>query len=1177
MSQDLHKKKLEELVRNPFDMTLYSAVCSEIAGTSYNTINQEMPVSTISESYSDYIKSVIKVGDFNGTIDCAFFSIVLSGDKSVSNARTRQRDFAVKCLKKWDLDSGIFAYTDATKTWRLSFVKMDISLNEGKINYELTPVKRYSFMVGDGERTHTPLKQLLPLLTESEITNDDIETAFSVEAVSKEFFEEYKVLFERLNSDLTSFLRKPTNENIFVHFQEKNIVQKNDDDAIHYYDFCKRLLGQISFLYFVQKKGWLGVPKDKNWGDGDKNFLRTIFDNKDKNGKKNYFNDVLEPLFYEALADKRSDDGYYNALDCKIPFLNGGLFEPFLGYDWVKTDINLSDEIFCNGSTGILDIFDRYNFTVAEDEPLEKEVAVDPEMLGKVFENLLDENYRKGKGAFYTPREIVHYMCEQSLITHIETYNPDIKKQFIEDLVIKKSVDSVPQDIKDIADKIDTELSVMTICDPAIGSGAFPVGMLHEIVQVRTKLQIILGKAINTYEIKRNIIENCLYGVDLDPGAIDVAKLRLWLSLVVDEDDVSNIKPLPNLDYKIMQGNSLLNTFAGIKLDVALSSIPQHKEHLLADTEHLYPPVVEPTQYTNNRDMFSQVDDIQDGLIKAHSDFFNETDRDKKVGHKEKISNIEWKLMTTALSEQGRGDKIGALEKVKEKNIKPYFLWNLNFPKVFNAGGFDVVIGNPPYIQIQKFEDKALKEQWKKDYKVFAGTGDIYCLFYELAVNSVKNGGHVSYITSNKFMRAGYGKSLRGYFATQTDLKTVLDLGSGVFETATVDSSIMSTVKTAPNNDNAVQTYTISHKLETLNLYETLKDNATAMPKTDFTESSWSLLSNDVYHIMKIMNFDSVPLGKYVDDNIYRGVLTGLNEAFVIDNDKRNELIAEDPKSAELIKPLLRGRDIKAWHPDYKGLYLITIASSQNKKWKWSDSTTENDSEKVFFKEYPAIAKHLIAHKERLQKRSDKGDFYWELRACVYYDEFSKPKIMYPDMVQNTSFIWDEKGDATNDTAFIITGNNKAIVSFLNSKISMLWIENNCTGLGNTGHRLKKIFMEKLPIPNALENMKEPFENLADYMTLLTKLELGTNADYFKELIDIAVFGIYFQAKMENNDCYITDGLWEFIPELTGTDAEKKIQLEALHKDLQKEPYIAKAFLNYKTIPEIQTILKETE
>jgi len=436
--------------------------------------------------------------------------------------------------------------------------------------------------VASKENSHTAQSQLLPILenTDQDPTIRSIEERFSIEKVTKEFFEQYRELYHKVKDALDTLVTK-----------DKDIQADFEGKGVDTVDFAKKLLGQIVFLYFLQKKGWFGVGKRSEWGTGPKRFLRELFDKK-HGGYKNFFNDILEPLFYNTLAVERPGD-YSDKFDCRIPFLNGGLFDPLNDYDWQRTDILLSDKLFSNNEKtkqgdvgiGILDVFDRYNFTVKEDEPLEKEVAIDPEMLGKVFENLLEVKDRKSKGTYYTPREIVHYMCQESLINYLATeLEETVPRKDIETLIkhgetfidhdavhLEKMSENpnykgkyeelkLGETIKQHAETIDQKLADIKVCDPAVGSGAFLVGMMSEIVRARMVLSRFLDDESDrtAYDLKRHAIQNSLYGVDIDLGAVEIAKLRLWLSLIVDEEDYKHIKPLPNLDYKIMQGNSLL-------------------------------------------------------------------------------------------------------------------------------------------------------------------------------------------------------------------------------------------------------------------------------------------------------------------------------------------------------------------------------------------------------------------------------------------------------------------------------------------------------------------------------------------------------------------------------------------------------------------------------------------
>ena len=533
----------------------------------------------ISKQYKDFVSEIKKIGGYEDEKGdrIEVLAIKLKRATSRDRARVMQRNFIASWLSNMDMDAGLVAfYGDEPEDWRLSFVKVDYEVVEGKRGVRakrtFSAARRHSFLVGKNEPNHTCAKQFLTLLTKDELPLlSDIEEVFSIENVTKEFFEKYKELFLKVKEELDSIIEK--NSKVRTEFEEKGISTV---------DFSKKLLGQIVFLYFLQKKGWLGVEKGEEWGRGPKKFLTELYKGKYCD-YKNFFNDVLEPLFYEALSNpkRHEKDDFYGPLNCKIPFLNGGLFEAMNDYDWVATDILIDNSIFKD----ILDTFDTFNFTVKEDEPLEKEVAVDPEMLGKVFENLLEVKDRKSKGAFYTPREIVHYMCQQSLINYLETNSglprKDIGKfitqsdVILDSLIREKEFNSegrvkVPESIEKNYRELDRLLADIKVVDPAVGSGAFPVGMLNEIVKARNVLSLFFDKSERekrtTYNLKRETIENSLYGVDIDSSAVEIAKLRFWLSLIVDEEDMRNIKPLPNLDHKIMCGNSLLEEFEGIKL-----------------------------------------------------------------------------------------------------------------------------------------------------------------------------------------------------------------------------------------------------------------------------------------------------------------------------------------------------------------------------------------------------------------------------------------------------------------------------------------------------------------------------------------------------------------------------------------------------------------------------------
>jgi hypothetical protein len=696
--------------------------------------------------------------------------------------------------------------------WRFSLVKMEYKFNEkGKVEEEFTPARRYSFLVGKNENSHTAQSRLLPLLLNDE-TNpslEELEDVFSVEKVTKEFFEKYRALFLRLKESLDDIVKR--NPKVKADFKEKNV-----DTA----DFAKKLLGQIVFLYFLQKKGWFGVPRDGQWGSGSKHFLRELFQKK-HGDYNNFFNEILEPLFYEALRiDRSHDDDYYSRFNCRIPFLNGGLFDPINNYDWVHTDLLLPNDLFSNnrktkeGDTGdgILDIFDRYNFTVKEDEPLEKEVAIDPEMLGKVFENLLEVKDRKSKGTYYTPREIVHYMCQESLVNYLATELEGIvSKEDIETLIkhgeaavehdatyIEKkskkentkvySKAKLPNSIEENARFIDKKLETIRVCDPAVGSGAFLVGMMSEIIRTRNALTPYIGNDAERtpYNFKRHAIQNSLYGVDIDPGAVEIAKLRLWLSLIVDEEDIKQIKPLPNLDYKIMQGNSLLSEFMGIDFDKEDDN--KNGQLLISqdDTGELIEKLKnKKDEYLNKaragekQKLKQEIEDLmitifETKLQKQKSDYFNmiksieekykilpnEEQREKLIQQeKEKLykdSGFNLEQFEKQLREYTTGNK-----------IRPFFPWRLYFAEVFHEKkGFDVVIANPPYVRADSPKIKEQRQLIKqsKNYQTLYEKWDLYVAFTERGFNLLQDKGILEFIIPDAYMSSKYAEKSHDYF-----------------------------------------------------------------------------------------------------------------------------------------------------------------------------------------------------------------------------------------------------------------------------------------------------------------------------------------------------------------------------------------------------------------------------
>ncbi len=712
----------------------------------------------VKDAFKDHVHRYERLGTYTSpgkeTLDVLI--VLLTQESKLERARTAIRNFVADHLKTRDeKDAALVAFVPpAEKQWRFSYVKMEyatVKKESGNVGVEarLTPARRFSYIVGEGESCHTAQTRFLDLLEETETSPSlaDIEEAFSVEAVTKEFFTKYAELFEDIHKALDRLVSK-----------DRTVREEFTAKGVNTVDFAKKLMGQIVFLYFLQKKGWLGIAKGQDWGTGPRDFLRQMA--KGERGRyDNFFNDILEPLFYDTLATDRGHEAWCNRFKCRIPFLNGGLFEPLGDYHWNGVDILLPNKLFTNAKfveegitgTGVLDVFDRYNFTVNEAEPLEKEVAIDPEMLGKVFENLIEENRRKGLGAYYTPREIVHYMCQGSLVNYLHTaLNKDgesVPQGDIEtfvhlgeeishyEAVEAKYAIKMPKSIQKNARLIDEKLADITICDPAVGSGAFPVGMMSEIVRARRALTPYFNDIHErtSYHFKRHAIQNCLYGVDIDPGAVEIAKLRLWLSLVVDEEETKQIKPLPNLLYKIVTGNSLLG--------------------------------VEKTLF--NEKLFKQLEELK--LL-----YFDESVTSKKAALKRQIDDLMNQLT------QG----------------KETFEFEIYFSEVFHRNtGFDVVIANPPYGGHIDSHRALFSRMYPNTTKQFR---DIYKVFVELGLSRLcAHAGILCYITPNTLIRQPRYADARQFLLNYTIVELV-NLGEDVFEQVVVPTCFFFVKKDKP-------------------------------------------------------------------------------------------------------------------------------------------------------------------------------------------------------------------------------------------------------------------------------------------------------------------------------------------------------------------------------------------
>mgnify|MGYP003217063881 CR=1 FL=1 len=781
-----------------------------------------------------------------------------------------------------EFDAALVVF-DSGDHWRLSFIC--------DIKGEATSPKRYTYVFGSDDLLYrTPIERF-NFLKKKGISFENLRTAFSVEALSDEFFDKYREQY----ADFIQYVTGKRFVKVGSKWEEKilgepdtALMQAFNHNEKKIRDYVKKMMGRITFLHFLQRKGWMC---------GDLNYMQNMFENSQY--KDDYLDSVLEPLFFGILNTKPAerealfaDYGWDKSLldEWKdIPYLNGGLFE--------RDEEDEPESRFpADYFKRLFQFFSEYNFTIDENDPNDAEVGVDPEMLGKIFENLLEDN--KDKGAFYTPKEIVRYMCKESLIAYLET-NTSIAKEKIRQFVLspEEGVVDIPENKKP---KLLAALEEVKICDPAIGSGAFPMGLLNELLHCREALS---GERYDRAEIKKSIIQNNIYGVDIEKGAVDIARLRFWLSIVVDEETPS---PLPNLDYKIMQGNSLIESFMGVDL----SKLTYEKGHKKDKGEI--------TLFDDEKNR------LQKRVFQLLKAYYSCSDHDRKVKLQQEISDT----INKQLEAQAYDPVI--LEQLKKINLaenNKFFLWHTWFSDVFNRNddknGFDIVIGNPPYIQLQNNGGELAKLYEDCRFQTFAKTGDIYCLFYEKGWQLLCQQGHLCFITSNKWMRAGYGEKMRGFFAKHTNPKYLIDFaGVKIFDNATVDTNILIFGKGKNEYQTRCAVTDKLNKDSLKNLSDFVQQQHTICNFSN--EGSWVILSPIEQSIKQKIESVGTPLKDW-DIKIYRGVLTGYNDAFIISTEKRDEILAncqtedERLRTAELIRPYIL-------HPSCSGYRVSTGA-----------------------------------------------------------------------------------------------------------------------------------------------------------------------------------------------------------------------------------------------------------
>lgn len=1116
--------------------------------------NQEQkPWNTFSVAVDHYRHIGNYVGEDQQKV--ALFTVCLYNDRRVENARTMQRSFVKTLLEASDCAGALVAFhtKDEPEKWRLSLVRLDYEFSKGKISEKLTPAKRYSYLVGRGEPSHTAQERLYPIFLDDENapTLDELENAFSVEAVTKDFFDQYREKYLVLKEYLES---------------NPQFISEAESRGFDSEQFAKKLMGQIVFLYFIQKKGWLGVnafpakmsereykasywrtgskPKElmplvykqnadgiyvrdndalmalseedktllstfvkgDKWGSGPKDFMRRIFEGC-MNAGKNYFDDYLEPLFYTGLNRNRGENAFFPPLHRRIPFLNGGLFEELKGYQWESNDFSIPNEIFSNvhlkgrDADGILDVFDRYNFTMAEDEPMEREVAIDPEMLGKVFENLLDVKDRKSKGAFYTPREIVHYMCQESLINYLATRtgisDEDIRKfilygEYFRDedtrrtIFVKgegaekghyefdyEKVLELPTSILSYKDhvnrllELDELLANVKVVDPAVGSGAFPLGMLTEIVKARETLtsymtiemnrsqRLAFRSQRNTYRLKRDTIKNCIFACDIEASATDITKLRLWLSLVIDnqimdqEDDMLgySTKPreLPNLDCNIICGNSLMDSFKGVPLLSEVGAL----ENMSVNRQ--------------TTEFDAEVTVMIDELIDLQSKLYDEKDHISKDTLKSQIEDIYNRIVLEQLS--GNPKLIDEYFQAIQQASRPFILWSLYFPKVFHKnGGFDIVIGNPPYIGFHKVPDK---EYYKDHYYSANGKYDFYVLFIEKGLRLATSHGQITYICPSYFYKRNYGQNIRKLLLDRTSIKYIADFSDfQIFESALTYTCIF-----CAELDGAPNMVRILGKNLSL-------DDSYFISQCKLTEPTWNLENESQNSVLeKVISKSSWKFGN-ITKSISQGIVTGFNDIYYLPFD----VIKNNNLEMNYFVKAYKGKDIRSGKLIDHGMYLFYpyIINDKGKTVPIDEQTLERNA--------PNMYRYLTERKDQLLSREyfvNSNKQWYELWNPRKKQHFLEKKFVFAEIGLYNDFALVGECFYTDSACGAALLNEyskyyRYLLLYLNSYITTYIYKKISVPKANGYSIYKNAFLKELPIILPVDHsVLDMFDNMS--------------------------------------------------------------------------------------------------
>jgi len=947
-------------------------------------------------------------------------------------------------------------------------------------------------------------------------------------------------------------------ENTISEIHAEGITHSEDEQFEIALELCLTWVNRILFLKLLESQ--LYQYQNKN---DDYKFLT-------HNKIQSY--DQLKTLFFQVLAVQVQDREAHIKKQYKhIPYLNSSLFEPTplerktVQISGLKSHYQLSvhsktklQDRFPDDKCPTLEYFlrflDAYDFGAVGKQELirdERKPLINAAVLGLIFEKI--NGYKEG--SFYTPGFVTMYMCR-------ETIRPAALQK------INNQLGWNCQDLREVRDKIDSRadrkavnetINTLTICDPAVGSGHFLVSALNEIIALKAELGVILDQEGNRvhcrisiendelqvedeydtpfsyflnrlsniipykqtlqealFREKQTIIESCLFGVDINPNSVKICRLRLWIELLKNafytaESNYRNLETLPNIDINIKQGNSLISRFP---LDENLNDVFKKKKYNI----QAYKNTVAAYRSTRDRETKQQLQDFLNDIKEQFQTTLASRDPLRK-----KMSKLRGEILLLEnpdLFTNGKPKKPNGIGKKKKelaeleqqkqdiesnKIYQNAFEWRFEFPEVLDASGeyvgFDLIIGNPPYIRQE--EIKELKPHLEKRYETYQGTADIFVYFFELGINNLNKNGVFSLITANKWMRADYGRNLRKWLKNK-QITELIDFGDlPVFEEATTYPSIIIIKNEQPKTDTrACNVETLEFK----DLHEYTAKKSFHIKAKQLHNDSWILIDEKVFNLLEKLKSGKKTLGEYVGNNIYYGIKTGLNEAFVIDENTKNRLIKADEKSAEVIKPFLIGRDIKRYQHPQPDKYLILFPKGITKSWFGDLSESKAFTQKKL--KYPAIHNYLKSFKNKAKIRYDKGDYWWELRACDYYEEFEKVKIMWPGIsAEINPFTIDFDQNYGNDNTQLIIADDLGLFGILNSKLSNFYIRNVCDFVRGGYARLKIAYIASIPIQSPINNTS--LTQKVNQILTLKREDAQADTSTLEAEIDRIVYDLY--------------------------------------------------------------------